>query len=72
MLFNVGDLILWKTTEELSTITGYWLDYNNVPYYEIEFYSSQHQRYHTEYVGEERIKVLVEYGSIIHYPVSKD
>jgi predicted metallopeptidase len=69
MQFNVGDLILWKSTEELSTITGYWLDYNKVPYYEIEFYSSRFRRYHTEYVGEERIKVLIEYGSILHFPV---
>ncbi len=69
MLFNVGDLIIWKTTEEISYITGYWLDYGNIPYYELEIYSSQLKRYYKEYVGQERIKVLIEFGTIEHYPV---
>jgi hypothetical protein len=69
MQFNIGDLILWKTTEEISYITGTWLDYNKEVYYTIEIYNTQHQKFFTECIGEERIKVLLEYGSIAHYPV---
>lgn len=69
MKYNIGDLLLWKTTEEISYITDIWLDYNKQAYYTIQIYNTQYQKYFTESIGEERIKVLIEFGSIEHYPV---
>ena len=69
MKYNIGDLLLWKTTEEISYITDIWIDYNKQAYYTIQIYNTQYQKYFTESIGEERIKVLIEFGSIEHYPV---
>jgi hypothetical protein len=69
MIYSVGDLIIWKSTEETSYITGTWIDYNKEVYYIIEIYNSQHKRYFTETISQERISILINYGSILHYPV---
>jgi hypothetical protein len=69
MKYSVGDLILWKSTEELSIITDYWLDYGNRVYYQIETYHYQLDQYRKEQIGEERINILINYGSIEYYPV---
>ncbi|NBW38032.1 MAG: hypothetical protein EBR30_24030 [Cytophagia bacterium] len=71
MKYNIGDLLLWKTTEELSTIISTWTDYDKKLYYIIEMYNEQYYKYYTDTVSEERIEILIEYGSVIHYPVKK-
>jgi len=69
MKYSIGDLIIWKSLEEVSTIIDYWKDYENKIYYEIEIYNQQHNVYRREHIGEERIRILLQYGSIEYYPV---
>jgi hypothetical protein len=70
MNYNIGDLIIWKSTEEISYITGTWIDYNKEVYYLIEIYNKEHDKYYTETVSKERLNVLISYGTLKYYPVS--
>ena len=71
MKYQIGDIILWKNTEELSTIIDTWYDYNKTIHYVIQMYNHQYDKHFTEVISEERIRVLIDYGSIQHYPVAK-
>lgn len=69
MEYNIGDLIYWIKSKELSTVTDIWKDYDSHIFYEIETYIQPTNRYNLEVISGEKIDILIKNNMIRYYSI---
>lgn len=67
--YNIGDLIYWIKSKELSTVVDIWKDYDSHIFYEIETYIQSTNKYTLEVISGERIDILIKNNMIRYYSV---